>query len=610
MFRLTSTEIRQYLEESDDDNDDELFINIQDDPALASIDQNILDEESDAEPELLVESYDSDTDSDDSDAVPEEVVQMVSKDGITWQENPLSASQTPRRNILRQKQGTARFTKCLTAKETFKSIFSNEMCDIILRESNRKLKKIETDYQEKFAEKYPDVNSRPVVKTSFDPFTEEELDAFLGILIVSGLHRLNKEPASEMWKKESLPIIRCAMSRNRFLQFLRCIRFDNDNTRASRLLQDKAAPITDIWLMLNHNLKKCYIPGECLTVDEQLFGFRGRTKFTQYIPSKPAKYGIKVFWICDAANGYPLHGDLYKGKLLNEPRQSNIGEKTVLELVAPYKNSGRNITCDNFFTSLSLAKVLTSWGLSLVGTVRKNKRFLPACMMPSKNRPEHSTNFGFNKDATICSYVPKKGKAVVLLSTMHFTPTVDDTATRKPEIVLYYNSTKGGVDVMDKMLNEYTTKRSTRRWPLAFFFNILDVAALAAFIIFKTNNPTLKDVQKRRSFLNDLAFQLCNPAMKSRSENARITKDYLLRISFEMVLGCQLQQQVVPQSSAEPPRDQTGRIKVVGQCYKCKLESSLRRKTRKSCCCCDKPICDEHSSSKTFCNECFTQNSN
>ena len=65
---------------------------------------------------------------------------------------------------------------------------------------------------------------------------------------------------------------------------LRFIRFDKENTRAERAQTDKAAPKQDIWIMLNKNLEKDYNLYECITIDEQLFPFRGHTKFTQYIP--------------------------------------------------------------------------------------------------------------------------------------------------------------------------------------------------------------------------------------------------------------------------------------------------------------------------------------
>lgn len=78
------------------------------------------------------------------------------------------------------------------------------------------------------------------------------------------------------------------MSLNRFKSLTTFIRFDNSGTRAERLKQSKSAALDDVWLMLMANLEKAYTPDCHVTVDEQLFPYRGRTRFTQYIPSKPA----------------------------------------------------------------------------------------------------------------------------------------------------------------------------------------------------------------------------------------------------------------------------------------------------------------------------------
>ena len=69
--------------------------------------------------------------------------------------------------------------------------------------------------------------------------------------------------------------------------------------------------------MFNSNLSKMYNPTENLTIDEQLYPYREHTKFTQYIPSKPTKYGIKIWWISDAENAYPLKGIIYISKVGN-----------------------------------------------------------------------------------------------------------------------------------------------------------------------------------------------------------------------------------------------------------------------------------------------------
>jgi len=88
--------------------------------------------------------------------------------------------------------------------------------------------------------------------------------------------------------------------------------------------------------------------------------------------------------------------------------------------VEKYKGSGRNVTTDNFFTSLELSKVLKTWNMTLVGTLRKNKHFLPSNMQASKTREVFSINFAFQKDVIVCSYVLKKNKSVIMLSSMHY----------------------------------------------------------------------------------------------------------------------------------------------------------------------------------------------
>jgi len=55
----------------------------------------------------------------------------------------------------------------------------------------------------------------------------------------------------------------------------------------------------------------------------------------------------------------------------------------------------------------------------------------------------------------------------------------------------YYNKTKIGVDTINQMLERYTQKQ-TQRWSLAFFNNIVDVAALAAYIIYFEINKMIK----------------------------------------------------------------------------------------------------------------------
>ncbi|XP_036329443.1 uncharacterized protein LOC118741551 [Rhagoletis pomonella] len=106
---------------------------------------------------------------------------------------------------------------------------------------------------------------------------------------------------------------------------------------------------------------------------------------------------------------------------------------------------------------------------------------------------------------------------------MHYTCNVDNESEKhKPMVVLDYNAHKSGVDTMDQMLGTYSCKRSTKRWSLAMFYNMVDIAALAAFIIYDEMDP-IKKSDKRRSFLKLLTKQLAISNIEDRATNARIT---------------------------------------------------------------------------------------
>ena len=227
---------------------------------------------------------------------------LAAKDGTIWNKEPPFHHQTPSYNIIRERNGPHRSTQMLSIRDTFNVIFSNEIVDIIVRHTNRKA----TAVYEKFN------SDNPTKWKTWKSLTTEQLSAFIGILITAGVNNSNVDHIYDMWKSTSYPLYRAAMGVNRFRSILRFIGFDNANNRTERAAHDKAAPIRDIWVMLNANLAKAYKPSANLTVDEQLFPYRGRTRFTQYMPSKPVKYGIKIWWLCDSKNSYPLSGQSCK----------------------------------------------------------------------------------------------------------------------------------------------------------------------------------------------------------------------------------------------------------------------------------------------------------
>ena len=122
---------------------------------------------------------------------------------------------------------------------------------------------------------------------------------------------------------------------------------------------------------------------------------------------------------------------------------------------------------------------------------------------------------------------------MLLLSTFHQTDVVCDSG--KPEIIEFYNSTKGGVDNLDKLCVTYTCGRGTRRWPLCLFYCILDIAGVNSHVIFRHYNPNDNRAQHRRHFIKDLGIDLIRKHMSKRLEIKQLSKG--LRTTIERVLN-------------------------------------------------------------------------
>lgn len=259
------------------------------------------------------------------------------------------------------------------------------------------------------------------------------------------------------------------MSSQRFCFLMRNLRFDNFTDREQRRDIDKLAAIRELFEIILQNFQTNFIPSEYLTIDEHLISFRGRCSFRQYIPSKPAQYGIKIFALVDVKNAYTYNLEVYVGTQPDGPYKiNNSPNNVVTRLVQSIEGTKRNITIDNWFTSLPLVlQLLEEKKLTVVGTMRRNKICIPKQFADPKNRPINSSLFGFHKDCTLTSYVPKKNKVVIAVSTLHHDNNIDPTTgnKKKPDIITFYNKTKCGVDRLDQMCSLYDVARNSRRWP-------------------------------------------------------------------------------------------------------------------------------------------------
>lgn len=323
----------------------------------------------------------------------------------------------------------------------------------------------------------------------------EELDAFIAVLYARGIYGASKFDLHSLWSKPwGPPFFTETMSRDRFSEIMRFLRFDIKQTRSFRLQSDKFALASEVWYKFINNSILCYKPGEYITIDEQLFPTKARCRFTQYIASKPDKYGIKFWLAVDIKSKYLVNGFPYLGKDETRPSGQSLGENVVLRLIEPYKGKGRNVTTDNFFTSLKLAHELKKKNVSLVGTMNRRRREVPTSATETTSQL-YSTKLYTCDDISLTSYRCKPKKNVIILSSMHPDISVGSDEKQKPETIDFYNSTKYGVDVVDQMTRKYTVKAGSRRWPMQVFYNVLDLAAINAWILF--NEVSKKNIARR-----------------------------------------------------------------------------------------------------------------
>ncbi|GBP64363.1 PiggyBac transposable element-derived protein 4 [Eumeta japonica] len=162
-----------------------------------------------------------------------------------------------------------------------------------------------------------------------------------------------------------------------------------------------------------------------------LESFKGSCRFLQYTPSKPAKYGIKLFFLVDAMTFYTNKLEICGGKQREGPYfQDTSTNALVKRMIEPISGTGQNVTMDNWFTSVPLTEqLLTDHDLTVLGTMRKNK---PEILneFRRKGLEVYSTVFGYKQKETLLSYCPKKDKTVLLLSTMHNDGVIDKTSEK------------------------------------------------------------------------------------------------------------------------------------------------------------------------------------
>jgi Transposase IS4 len=201
--------------------------------------------------------------------------------------------------------------------------------------------------------------------------TAAELYAFLGVHIYMGICFL---PQWHMyWSHEyQQPFVASVFPRWRFEQLLRY--FHIAPPPAAAHARDSLSRIRPLMQSLQHSFPRMYAPSRCLALDEAMVAYKGRSPIKQYIPSKPHKWGYKIY--CLASDDYLLHFEVYEGK---EEHPSPLGATadTALRMTTQYQHQQHVLFTDSWFTSPVLLDALKLRGIRCCGSVRRNRRGMP-----------------------------------------------------------------------------------------------------------------------------------------------------------------------------------------------------------------------------------------
>ncbi|RWS30412.1 piggyBac transposable element-derived protein 3-like protein [Leptotrombidium deliense] len=326
---------------------------------------------------------------------------------------------------------------------------------------------------------------RFVKLSQWKPFEFDEICGIIGFVLLMGVRKQRLAPIREALSVRGTRIFSFAAAgfattRNRFWQFCRffsasTVVQQREAYSASNVFNKQMSKIFHITQIVLENNRKCWKPFQRICVDEQMVGFRGRTKMKQYMQNKPDKYGLKIWTLADEKN-FVFNFQLYTGKResfdlrnitelnnintdddnidafvesLNENemqqrqqqqqqrvRELGISQRVVLDMVDMLPSNHHttfHLTTDRFFTSLALSNELSKRNITLLGTIDSRKREIPAALKSietikrlSAVSPSPTENidywelYAFNDRNTLLSYKTNKAKKIThLFSSYH-----------------------------------------------------------------------------------------------------------------------------------------------------------------------------------------------
>ena len=132
--------------------------------------------------------------------------------------------------------------------------------------------------------------------------------------------------------------------------------------------------------------------------------------------------------------------------------------------------------------------------------MRHDRKGIPNELKAMTDRDEKSTLSVHcqDKEMILVSYINKKKsgkKNIIALTAMHDKVKVMNDQRCKPHVLVMYDHTKGGVDVVDLISTHHWTRVKSKRWPLNAFAFILDTVRTDAKAILADNKSSFSNFE-------------------------------------------------------------------------------------------------------------------
>jgi len=252
-----------------------------------------------------------------------------------------------------------------TELDTFMQFVGDEFWDMIVTETN--------DY----AKKLLGTPGRKRLKadSKWVDVTRDELKVYFALYVNMG--QVKKPELKHYWTHRKIletPIFTETMAFERFTNISRFLHFYDENIETENQ-HDKLKKLRTVIRYLETKFLHMLEPEKDIALDETLLKMRSRLSIIQFNPKKRARFGVKIYKVCESSSGYCCTFKIYVGD--DKTDDTLASEAVTLDLLQPFFDMGYVVYLDNWYSSPLLYEKLLEHDTYAVGTALLPRRCMP-----------------------------------------------------------------------------------------------------------------------------------------------------------------------------------------------------------------------------------------